>query len=100
MGLLPESEMALRSNSVQPNCQALGYLGRKAKKRRPCLKQRHFTDAPNLFAKQSEKQAACLFSGKDRILHCFSNAEFQRCFRGNLDSFARGRVAAFARFPV
>ena len=99
MRLSPESEMALRSNSVQPNCQALDP-GKKSEKRRPCLKQRHFTDAPNLFAKQSEKQAACLFSGKDRILHCFSNAEFQRCFRGNLDSFARGRVAAFARFPV
>lgn len=77
-----------------------GLFGGQIQKRRRCLDQRHFADAPNLFAKQSEKQAACLFPRKDRILHCFSDAEFQRGFRGDLDSFASGRVAAFARFPV
>ncbi|SRR6266849_5889908 len=99
MRLSREFEMTLRSNSAQPNCEALDP-GKKSEKRRPCPEQRHFADAPNLFAKQSEKQAACLFSGQDRILHCFSNAEFQRGFRGNLDSLSGGRVAAFARFPV
>jgi hypothetical protein len=72
----------------------------KREKRRLCLNQRHFADAPNLFAKQSEKQAACLLSGKDRVLHRLSDAKLQRSFRGNLDRCARGRIAALARFSV
>jgi len=74
--------------------------GLKREKRRLCLNQRHFADAPNLFAKQSEKQAACLFSGKDRVLHRLSNAKLQRGFRGNLDGCACGRIAAFTRLSL
>ena len=90
--------MGLNAVGVGPS--SLPGRPRNNERRQGLLNQRHFADAPKLFTKQSEKQAACLFSGKDRVLHCLSNAEFQRGFRGNLDSFASSRVPAFARFPL
>src|SRR4029434_10507026 len=77
-------------------CSRLRRLAEDAPARFACKKKA----APPGTASFEPKREDLLLDSEDRVLRLLRDAKLDHPLRGNLDLFARGRVATHARLPI